>query len=140
MLKTLKNSITQMQKELEKKIPYLNHGGCIWFAYYFEKALKKLNVSYKIYAYHHEPLGTTYRSFDGAGHILVYIDNIGLIDGHEIWSNIPIIYKYTKQYRYKNKLRLKNLYKLATGKGWNYTYNKDKYNSELETIINTYIK
>lgn len=129
-----------MQKELEKKIPYLNHGGCIWFAYYFEKALKRLNIPYKIYAYHHEPIGTTYSSFDGVGHIVTYVDGIGLIDGHEFWSNKSIDRDYEKQYDYKNELRLKNLYRLATGRGWNNTYNKDRYNSILETIINTYIK
>lgn len=137
----LKSSIKAMQKELEIKIPYLNHGGCIWFAYYFEKALKRLNIPYKIYAYHHETIGTTYSSFDGVGHIVTYVDGIGLVDGHEFWSNLTFGKRgYTyKRFQYKNKLRLKDLHKLATGGGWNHTYDTE-YNSKLETIINTYIK
>lgn len=131
-----------MQKELEKTIPYLNHGGCIWFAYYFEKALKRLNIPYKIYAYHHEPIGTTYDSFDGVAHVVVYVENIGLVDGHIMWSNLTFYSngESIKRYSYKSKLRFKNIHKLATGRGWNRTYRKDIYNSKLETIINTYIK
>ena len=137
---TLKSSIKAMQKELEIKIPYLNHGGCIWFAYYFEKALKRLNIPYKIYAYHHSEIGKTYSDFHGVGHIVTYVNGIGLVDGYAIWSNLSFCDGYTnKEFQYRNKLRLKNLYRLATGPGWNHTYDTE-YNSKLETIINTYIK
>lgn len=129
-LEILKKKIKALQKEINKKIPDLNSGGCIWFGFYFSKALADIGIPYKVYGFNYEKIGRTYGSFESVNHIMVYIDGIGFIDG----------YKTVDKYEARVKRHIKlNVLKLATGYQWNTYYDTD-YNNDLEEIINTYIK
>jgi len=117
-----------MQEMLQKKIPDLNSGGCIWFAVYFTKILKEKGIPYKVYSCnYYNGTGKTYSSFDGSTHIVLYTNDLGYFDGHRIIKSL--------NYRYISHLKLKNLKRLAEKEGcWNDWYDIDQ-NKTLEKII-----
>lgn len=128
----LRSIIKSMQRELRQAIPNLNFGGCIHFAYYFTKALKKAGIDYKVYGFHHSPIGKTYETFGSIAHVTVWIENIGFVDGHETDGHYI-------DYDYKNHIKLKNLNRLRYEYEWNPSYDLED-NEVLEKIINKYIQ
>ena len=128
----LERKIAIIQEKLSQKISTLNNGGCIHFAYYFSLALKRLKIPYKVYLAHSwRPIGNTYATFIAVSHVVVYVEGIGYIDGHNTDFSIKEQYKYCRQ----TKL---NLDILRSSYKWNDAY-RWKNNKTLEKIINTYL-
>jgi hypothetical protein len=133
-IERLENKICDMQYELQQKINELNNGGCIHFAYYFSEALKNLKIPHKVYLAHvWRKIGNTYATFHAVSHVVVFIEGIGYIDGHETvdQEDMECSYKYCRQ----TKLNLDNL---RCNYEWNSTYRWHN-NVKLKKIINTYI-
>lgn len=129
--KDLEERIKLIQEELRNKVFSLNSGGCIHFAYYLSSALEILNIPHKVYFCDYYPLSTTYADFNSCHHVLVYIPEIGYVDGHKTKNSL-------KEYSYKRNLRL-NINRLRTEYDWNELYNKEKYNSVVSETIKKYL-
>lgn len=128
----LRESILKMQEKLQQEVPYLNNGGCIWFAVYFTKVLKEKGIPYKVYSCNwNHGSGRTYDDFQGASHIVLFTNDLGYFDGHKIIKKL--------NYRYIKHLKLKNLNKLAEKDDcWNDEYDiSDNY--KLNKIIKEFI-
>lgn len=124
----LKEVIEKIQEELKHHIPYLNHGGCIHFAYYFSNVLDLLNIDYKIYALNCDTIGRTYNTFAPVNHIVVFIDGIGFVDGHVTEVN-P---------RYKCKCQIKlNPNVLRKQYRWNNYYDIED-NKVIKEVLKKY--
>ena len=130
-----RDNLSSMQAELQKFIPNLISGGCIHFAYYFSKALKKLGVPYKVYmaSSYRRKFGNSYKSFTPVSHILVFVEDVGFIDGHETLETLK------DWYACHAVLKLQNLNKLRFEYEWNDYYSLAS-NNLLEQTINKYIK
>lgn len=127
----IRKQVELMQSEIKEKIPSLNCGGCIHFAYYFTERLKELKIPYKVYSFNNWATGKTYSTFKSVHHITVYIDRIGFVDGYKTVQH--------KNKRYKCHIRLKDLNRLRWRSDWNHEYNVN-CNQLLEKIINKYIQ
>jgi len=115
--------IKLMQVDLNRRIPNLNSGGCVQFAYFFSKKLKSLNVPHRVYYldyYQDELIGDT------CEHVVVYIRNIGYIDGYK-----------TKRHVDQFKLTRDDINKTRKSPYWNTLYNKN-YNRLISQTINEY--
>lgn len=135
-----KELIYNMQAEIEKKIHCLNNGGCIHFAYYFSKALKLANVPHKIVLANQEPIDVRYEYFESVSHVMVYIPEIGYIDGYELFPTKRSYFDLWDDERYKRHLHLSNkkLNNLRNNYRWNPMYSRDQ-NMKLEKIIQKHI-
>lgn len=103
-------SLEQLQDHLYKKVPRLNHGGCIRFAYYFSKYLTQHNVYHKITFVsndHEMTFNTKARNSISIYHVLVYIPKLGYIDGHASYTYDELVADY--HYIKSRKLTLKQL-------------------------------
>lgn len=130
----LKSKIESMQEELCDRIYSLNSGGCIHFAHYFSKALKNLGVPYKIYALDRNELYfSSYGNFHSVNHVVVYVEGIGYIDGHETVKDPR------ESYRYRRHIKLKDTDRLRFDYDWSPFYSGGYYNPILEKIVNKYI-
>lgn len=133
-IEKLEDQIFNMQQKLRCKVYELNNGGCIHFAYYFSEALKKLNIPYKVYLTHAwGKIGNTYATFRAVSHVMVYVEGIGYIGGHDTIEKEDVKINY--RYCVRTKLNLDNL---RNNYEWNSMYNLQN-NIKLEKIINTYI-
>ena len=117
---------------------YINHGGCIHFAYFMSQQLTKYKVKHKLVAILACGEKVSNIEFIGCRHLVIYIPEIGYIDSNLCSSNInrfpyydPYISKVPKTYDL-NKIRLiKGL--------WNPTYNR-KYNGTMSRVIKSAFK
>ena len=132
----LPEQVSRLQKEIRKSIDALNSGGCINFAYYFSKKLRELNIDHKVVFTDYDKINFTYKKFAAVSHVLIYVDNIGWIDGEETYTNTSFKKNYVRQLKKIPLVKLNNLrsYKY----GWNNWYEKSQ-DTKLEKLINKHI-
>ena len=135
-MKPLSEQVSGLQKEIRKSIDALNCGGCINFAYYFSKKLRELSIDHKVVFTDYDKINFTYKKFVAVSHVLIYIDNIGWIDGEETYTNDSFKKTYVRQLKKIPLVKLNNLgsYKY----GWNVWYKRSQ-NAKLEKLINKHI-
>ena len=135
-MEPLSEQVSGLQKEIRKSIDALNSGGCINFAYYFSKKLRELNIDHKVVFTDYDKINFTYKKFVAVSHVLIYIDNIGWIDGEETYTNDSFKKTYARQLKKISLVKLNNLrsYKY----GWNVWYERSQ-NAKLEKLINKHI-
>ncbi len=130
-MKEFEKYLIKIQKELLNKVPDLNWGGCIQFAYYFSNTLNLLNIPHKVLLCN-KPCdgipGRSYCKFRAVSHVILYVEGIGYFDGHKIMSKEYL--RETYSFIRTTKLDL-NL--LRTNYEWNDWYNI----SDNKIIINT---
>ena len=129
-------NINALQIELRDKIEELNSGGCIYFAYYFSKRLRELQIPHKIvFCDYSKYLPDLIKKEVAMNHVMVHINNIGYIDGHDTFKT-----KKTVPYRCIEKRSLKqvNLDNFINNGCWSNCYDKND-NIYLESAINKYI-
>lgn len=125
-----------MQKKIQKTIPRLNSGGCIYFANYFSKALDRLNIPNQVYfVYKKGEDSLSLKNFCGVTHVVVYIKGIGFVDGYRTYTDMKQLKEYYFNLFNVKKVRI-NLDKIVDRKYWNPKYNTD-YNTKLSKIIAT---
>lgn len=129
-----------MQKDIKKSIALLNNGGCIHFAYYFSMALKKANIEHKIWLSNEDPIDIRYDYFNPVAHVMVFIPEIGYIDGYNLYSTKKSYSSLWSGEKYSNHFKLSSvkLDKLRNNYIWNYCYQKTQ-NSKLEKIIQKHV-
>lgn len=125
----------KMQKEIYSTIPCLNYGGCIHFAWFLSKRLKKLNIKHFLYYHLHEsyPHNISNILQYGIHHVTVYIPSIGFIDGYKTVS-----FKDRKNYYKYNRRAKISIDTVRNLDIWNSMYDT-KHNVLLEKIIKRHI-
>lgn len=136
----LKKNIAQMQSNIRDEIYAINRGGCIHFAYYFSKRLHELKIPHKItFLYDDYMFSTKISEFESATHVLVYIPEIGYVDGETTYDKSEL---RGSHYHYRNrktvKLSVKTLNLFRNTPHWNPTYSKHQ-NNNLKDIIYSHI-
>lgn len=131
-MKDLKKIVKNIQEKLKQKVDSLNSGGCIHFAYYFSDVLTVLGIDHKVYYFNKSwdgPVSRSYRDFEAVSHVMVYIDDIGYIDGYKTLSlkEVKNVYSYKSTHKF-------DLHRLRSKYPWNYTYNK-RQNSKVKNVI-----
>jgi len=133
--------IEKMQEDIKKSIKHLNNGGCIHFAYYFCEALKKHNIPYQVFLSSWEPIDITYKYFESTSHVMVYLSDIGYIDGYDLYPTKQSYNVWYDDERYTRQVYL-SIRKLNAFRGrkycWNPTYPTEQ-NRKLMTIINRHV-
>ena len=92
--------IEEITKKISARIPYINSGGCIHFAYFLSLELSKRNIKHDIAVidrYYSQDEYKTYKSKIrncGCSHVYIKIDNFGLIDGEGITTFETIKTRY----------------------------------------------
>lgn len=131
----LKDKILKMQDEIQENIENLNSGGCIHFAKYFSDHLTSLGISHKIF------FGNYWRRevisldpFTPVSHVMVYINNIGYVDGYKILKYAKLKYRSNKLV----EMRLQDK-EILSHRDWNNRYQKYQ-NKLLQQIIKKHIK
>lgn len=113
--------------------PELNCGGCVHFAYYLTKKLKELDIKSEVVLCDNYPLGTAdYKHLHPVNHVMVYIEDFGYVDGHNIYSSTR------HRYRRKYKFSLKKLDYYRNMNGWNEDYDTTD-NRKIEYFINKHL-
>lgn len=133
----LANQIKQLQRNLDRKVESLNCGGCIYFAYYFSEKLKELHIEHKFFIVHYQPIDIRKGKSDGFIHVMIYIPEIGYIDGESIYSSLKEYMPYRKYYRHI-KLSKSKVETLIHERSWNPSYNINQ-NAVILSNINKYI-
>lgn len=131
-LSELRDSIGLIQVRLSNEVIFLNNGGCIHFAYYFSKRLRKLGIDHKIVlcnSYNINPFSYLQQA-GGINHVMVYIRGVGYIDGHNTYSTLERLHH---NIHYKNI----NLGIIRNFNGWSPYYNSKKYNPIVRKVVNT---
>lgn len=135
-----KNVIIDIIKETSK-IPFLNHGGCIHFAYYLSNELSKYGYDHKIFGIFYDKFSTVddyIRMFniEGAVHVVLYIKGVGYFDGEKLVKHPKDFYpaEYFSAIQLpKEKI---DLNEIRNRKGvWNPSYKKIKYNRRIHNIV-----
>ena len=142
----LKNVILDVIRETSK-IPYLNNGGCVHFAYYLSNELSRYGYDYKIYGFFDQTFDTTEKyieifNFEGASHIVLYIKDIGYFDGKIILEDPYKFYPHPKMYSISElpKERI-DLNEIRNRKRlWNSDYEKSKYNRKIHNTVKSVFK
>ena len=124
---SLSKRIENIQRNLYLNVPNLNSGGCIQFAYFFSKKLESLGVPHRVY-YMDDYTELTLAERETCAHVVVYIHNIGYIDGYETFKNF-------KDSHFRYKAVRTDIDKTRKSKRWNTFYNKKKYNSVVKKTI-----
>lgn len=128
--------ISNMQIDIKKSIKNINYGGCIQFAYYFSKALKKLGIQYRIVFLDYFTIPElTYDNFTPVHHVMVYIPEIGYIDGEETSIKAK---EFSSQFYRSALMSSKKLDYFRTNFRWSRKYDLTQ-NSKLEKIISKHI-
>lgn len=99
MSKIIKEKINKIQKEITSNgIVNINHGGCIHFANYLSKTLKKHKVDHKvvIFDYTIKDIREGLKNHGSFPHVAIYIPRVGIIDGINI---------YKRNYRSSNTIK-----------------------------------
>ena len=130
---SLKIDIANMQKEIQEKVPFINSGDYIQFAYFFSKKLTSLNIKHKIVF---TDRYCKINEYTACNHIGILIYNIGVVDGEKTFPTIGHFnrthYKsFPIDHKKLNDLRLDKLI-------WNNMYDT-RQNSLLSKIINKHI-
>lgn len=134
---TLVEKISKLQKFNKRNICDLNQGGCIQFAYYFSKELKKLKVNHEVVLLDYSTIKKYYfEAFISVNHVLVYIPTIGYVDGINTYSEEYLFKKYDLS-PIPDKFPL-NKYRLKAN--WNTDYNKRKFNPILKKQLKNQLK
>lgn len=143
MLNKLLLIISKIQHDIEN--PSINKGGCVHFAYFLSRALRRYGYKHHVVAMNkHVSFSDPEASLqellnyeDGCSHLAVYIPKIGYIDAEKIVKN-PYDFYHFKVATVKlpadydlNKLRKKPY--------WNPEYQKN-YNKKLTRIISENFK
>lgn len=132
--------VLQMQEEIQMFIKKLNSGGCIHFAYFFSQALRLKHISHKICFMDYEPISLSYQNFDAVSHVMVFIPNIGYIDGYNLYVNKnAYLNHYNEPFTATVKLSLTKLEIFRTECSWNHAYNK-RQNKQLSKIISNHVR
>ena len=129
----LRERIIKMQNDIRFKIDCMNQGGCVHFAYYFSKRLRELGIDHKIAFGCYDKIDLTYNYYIPSAHLMVYIPEIGFIDGINTSNSI----NYPR--RRVVSMSLTKLDYFRSELEWNSCY-ETKQNSKLEKIINKFIK
>jgi hypothetical protein len=129
---SLREKIELLQKYLNRQMPYLNEGGCVHFAYFFSRRLTELNISYKIILLDYDNIKYKLSNNEGVSHVVVYIQGIGYIDGHETKKQIKRNVYNKLPYQLSSTNYIRKHY------SWNDTYNV-KQNRLLSRMINKII-
>ena len=137
-------NILEVIQNIQKQIsnPQINNGGCIHFAYYLSKALKRYGFEHKVIAiersYDACYLKELLKYQEGCMHIVVYIKGIGYVDATNIYSKLS---EYAKFEIVSISIpRDYDLNKLRNNRHiWNSCYNKS-YNYNLKSIITSSFK
>ena len=140
-MKLLAEDIKELQWEIQDSICNLNKGGCMHFAYFFSKKLVELTVEHSIYFVNNFPILVSYRDFNPPMHIMIFISNIGYIDGYSTYkSRGAVRVEYSTQFNYRHtKLSLKKMNCFRNARGWNWMYDTDQ-NIHLEKLIYKHTK
>lgn len=132
-MKVLKKQIKKLQEEIKSSIEDLNSGGCIKFAYYLSQELHKQKIPFKICLTDKDDLVSfNYNDFYSPYHVLVYIPNIGFVDGYETFTLNRLRQKY--RYCQTRKISLTKIYSFMKDHTWNDTYDP-KYDHLLQELI-----
>lgn len=137
----LKKAISDIISET-KNIPYLNHGGCIHFAYFMSKGLSELGVNHKIIGLFNISYGGFNKNFDfvkefiedGCSHLLIYIKGIGYFDGTDFIKHPS---DFDRRYEYfirELPLHLDYNDIRKNKRIWNSSYDRT-YNKFIERVI-----
>lgn len=130
--------IKELQKVINSKIEGLNNGGCIHFAYYFSKRLTELKIPHKIFFTDNaKPIDLRLKQFQAVWHVMIYIKDIGYIDGYKIINRKLIGFERCRFYKHSNPSNNK-LDTFRNNGEWNYRYDKSQ-NTKLSSIINNII-
>ena len=128
--------IFDLQKDIEKHVDFINEGGCVHFAYYFSKKLSLLKIeNYIVFLDKSNPIKISYRDFNSFNHAMVFIPDIGYIDGVKTIQDVK---EYG--YRYKrSKISLTKLDNFRNMEGmWCSNYDTEQ-NFLLQELINEHI-
>ena len=87
----LETNIESLQDKISRSIRDINEGGCIHFAYYFSKRLAELKIFHKILFVDIDPIDLTYNGFVPVNHVLVWIPEIGYVDGVVTHSSLESV-------------------------------------------------
>jgi len=129
--------IKALQKDIKKYIDSINYGGCVHFAYYFSKKLSYLGIkNHVVFLDKSDPIKISYKDFDGVDHAMVFIPNIGYIDGLRIVKDFREL-----NYRYiKSKIPLTKLDNFRNMEDiWCSDYDTEQ-NFLLQDLINEHIR
>ena len=133
---TLEEKIHNLQDKISEEICLINCGGCIHFAYYFSRRLKELNIEHKIAFMDDYNIRLEYKNFEPVRHVMVYIPNIGLIDGTSIKKKNSFV---RGTYYFKiTDCSLKKLDNFRRLFKWNFQYDQ-KNNEKLDKLIKKFI-
>lgn len=129
--------IFNLQKDIEKHIDCINEGGCVHFAYYFSKKLSLLKIiNHIVFLDKNHPIKISYRDFEAFNHAMVFIPDIGYIDGRKTAEDIKdlgYIYK-------RSKISLVKLDNFRNMRGmWSSDYDV-KQNYLLQKLIDEHIR
>lgn len=132
--------VFEMQSEILASINHINNGGCIHFAYFFSRALKAAKIPHKVCFFNYDPISLGYLSFESVSHVMIYIPNIGYIDGYHTYkSRKDYFKKYDEQYQKIVNISLVKLNYFRRTKSWNHTY-PTRQNSLLSKIVNKHVQ
>lgn len=143
MINKLLLIISDIQNEINN--PAINCGGCVHFAYFLSKKLKRFGYKYDIVAINidncfidlEEEKEYLLNYQGGCSHLVVHIPKIGYIDAERTARSLKSFYNfYTDTFKLPesfdlNKLRSKDI--------WNDEYDR-KYNKDLNKIISKHFK
>lgn len=137
--KLLKEQLKDLQVVIRHKIPYINYGGCVHFAYFLAKKLEELKIEYKVVLSNYKSDSTELPDFEydifTVSHVQIYVTGIGCIDGISIRPLSAM--KRNKDIKFYS-LNLDQLNYYRSIDGWNSAYNV-KNNSSLFNYINHHI-
>ena len=145
----LKKAIYEIHFKILIQIPYINQGGCGWFAYYFASKLKELGIPYSIFvidghneiSYKNQVLEQIKKkeikrltkrvvNIIGASHIMVHIDDDFLVDG----KSINRVNEYNNEKLHMGIYSFESLELVLRKASWVKLYNTNQ-NEDLKNII-----
>ena len=135
----LKYTITKIIDQTQD-IPFLNNGGCAYFAKLLAKQLNMRNISYKVVLLGHYEFDLEYlkmfkRNEFAPNHVMIKIDNV-CIDGSRMIATKQIRADFDKNHRLYVNMPFKKFSKnVNSNKYWNTSFNLKKYHPIINNII-----
>lgn len=146
--------VSNIQKQIDYKIPSINEGGCGWFAYYFDTIVKPYYKNIRIYPCIRRSNSSIYklRKFTNevknnnkkntnelsCSHVFILIDNKIFIDGKDNTetSEVTQFNSAKKVSKFISVKTLKIMLEAGNEAGsWNSEYQYKKYNPMVQEII-----
>ncbi len=138
------DKIYDINKELSKRVSYINNGGCGKYALFLSEQLINKNIKHDIVVFSSKTNIKTIKKYIknkkheyydiSFHHVMIKIDKF-YIDGETIYKERPYEYKTY----YKGKLKHGELKFSVENGDWNSDYN-NKQNKRVQAIIKKYLK